>query len=107
MITNITNTMNGVTPFYDHQQPTASALITWGDFLFDMGTKLRGKASESQIMRFKTLSDAYVVIRQTLAQNFIHELKITKLEYLATKQQNRIKELEAEVEKLTKTINFE
>jgi hypothetical protein len=106
MINEILKTSKSVTPYYDHQHSVAKSLINFSSFFFDMGMKLRGKATESQIMRFKQLSTDYDNIRQTVAQNFIHEVKISEYEQVIAKQQKHIKELKKQVEVLEQTLKF-
>lgn len=106
MINDILRTSKAVTPYYEHQHAVAKSLINFSTFLFDMGMKLRGKATESQINRFKQLSTDYDTIRQTVAQNFIHEVKIAEYEQVITKQQKHITDLKNQVEVLEQTLKF-
>jgi hypothetical protein len=94
-----------VTPFYDHQQPTAGALNRYSQFLFDMGRKLSVNGTEAQKMKFKQLSADYVTIRGAVAQSFIYELEIHELRQRLIKQQAENLELKKENEKLIKEIS--
>ena len=102
----LTDVANSATPFFDHQFAPCKALIIWSEYLFNLGLKLSSTANKSQTEKYNGLTNAYIQIRKSLSQNFIHEVTISQLEHRLLKLAKENSELKCENEKLKQTLNF-
>jgi len=96
----------GVVCEFSGQYESAQALIEWSNYLIDLGRKLKDKSTDEQREKYKTLVNAYVVIRNQLAQNYIHEYEVWAHENNKKVYLNKINEQSKEIESLRKQIEF-
>lgn len=106
IIEDIQKTMPGVEPVFNHHMSVSNALRKLSNHFFEIGMKLRKSATDEQRKKYTEATDALIMVRGAVAQNFIHETELNAHEQNVRVLQQEIYRLKKENESLKQQIEF-